>query len=106
QQDGFRWSSGGTLLDPGGAPVEFTIVASNSNAERVAAATMIQSDLKPLGVKVNVVPLEFRSLVDRVLRTHEYDACIFALSSPDADPNADLQMWLSNGSMHLWNPDQ
>jgi peptide/nickel transport system substrate-binding protein len=40
------------------------------------------------------------------MRTHAYDACIFALSSPDADPNADLQVWLSTESMHLWNPEQ
>jgi peptide/nickel transport system substrate-binding protein len=106
QADGFRWSAGGALEDAEGHAVEFTIAASSSNAERMQMATLIQADLRQLGVQVQVVPLEFRSLVDRVLRTHDFEACIFALSSPDADPNADLQMWLSSGSMHVWNPEQ
>lgn len=106
EADGFRRAASGALQDGEGRSVEFTIAASNSNAERVQMATLIQADLRELGIQVHVVPLEFRSLVDRVLRTHDYEACIFALSSPDADPNADLQMWLSSGSMHVWNPEQ
>ena len=35
---------------------------SSSNPERVQMATLIQDDLKPLGIQVDVVPLEFRSL--------------------------------------------
>lgn len=104
--DGFTWSREGALLDAAGRKVAFTIAASTSNAERLQTATLIQADLQPLGIQVNVVSLEFRSLVDRVLRTHEYDACIFALSETDADPNVDLQVWLSSGSLHLWKPDQ
>ena len=77
-----------------------------SNPERVQIATLIQADLKPLGIQVDVVPLEFRSLVDRVTRTHDYEACIFAISSGDADPNAELALWLSSGSNHLWHLQQ
>jgi len=106
QADGFQWSRGGILQDPEGRKVEFTILVSASNPERAQAATLIQADLQALGIEAQVAPLEFRSLVDRVLRTHQYDACIFALSSSDADPNADLQVWLSSASMHLWNPEQ
>jgi peptide/nickel transport system substrate-binding protein len=104
--DGFKWSPDGTLTDPQGRRVEFSIIASSGNPERVQMATLIQDDLKPLGMDVHVVPLEFRSLLDRVSRTHDYEACLLALAEADADPNPDMNVWLSSGGMHLWNPQQ
>jgi peptide/nickel transport system substrate-binding protein len=104
--DGFKWSHDGGLLDPQGRPVEFSILTSNNNPERLQMATLIQADLKQIGMRVNVVPLEFRSLVERVQTTREYEGCILALASPDADPNPDLSVWLSSGGNHLWNPEQ
>jgi peptide/nickel transport system substrate-binding protein len=103
---GFTWSPDGALMDAQGRRVEFTIVTSSGNPERVEMATLIQDDLKPLGMDVHVVALEARSLLDRVLRTHDYDACLLTLASGDADPNADMNVWLSSGGNHLWNPQQ
>ena len=104
--DGFTWPPNGALTDPRGRRVEFTIVTSAGNPERVQMATLIQDDLKQLGMDVHVVPLELRSLLDRVLRTHDYEACLLSLASGDADPNADMNVWLSSGATHLWNPQQ
>ena len=104
--DGFTWSPDGALKDPQGRRVEFSIIASSGNPERVQMATLIQDDLKPLGMDVHVVPLEFRSLLDRVSRTHDYEACLLALAEADADPNVDMNVWLSSGGTHLWNPQQ
>jgi len=86
--------------------VEFSILTSSSNAERTKMATLIQDDLKQLGVRIQVVPLEFRSLLDRVTQTKEYEACVLGLVSFDADPNSDVNVWLSRGATHLWNPSQ
>jgi peptide/nickel transport system substrate-binding protein len=104
--DGFTWSPYGALMDPQGRRVEFTLVTSSGNPERVQMATLIQDDLKQLGMDVHVVPLEFRSLLDRVLRTHDYEACLLSLVEADADPNVDMNVWLSSGATHLWNPQQ
>jgi peptide/nickel transport system substrate-binding protein len=104
--DGFKWSRDGGLRDPQGRPVEFSILTSNNNPERLQMATLIQADLKQIGMRVNVVPLEFRSLVERVQSTREYEGCILSLASPDADPNPDMSVWLSSGGNHLWNPEQ
>ena len=104
--DGFQWNREGALADPEGRPVEFSILTSNNNPERVQMATLIQDDLKQIGMRVNVVQLEFRSLLERVQRTHEYEACVLSLASPDADPNPDMAVWLSSGANHLWNPEQ
>jgi peptide/nickel transport system substrate-binding protein len=104
--DGFKWRQDGVLLDPDGRVAGFSILVSSNNPERMQAATLIQADLKGLGVPVEVVPLEFRSLVDRVYRTRDYDACISAIASSDADPTVDLNVWLSSSAQHLWNPGQ
>ncbi|PYU20425.1 MAG: hypothetical protein DMG32_22400 [Acidobacteria bacterium] len=110
REAGFKWTSGASgdsaLLDAEGNPVEFSILTSSSNADRMKMSTLIQDDLKQLGMRVQVVPLEFRSLVDRVMQTKEYDACVLGLVSFDADPNSDMTVWLSSGGTHLWNPSQ
>jgi peptide/nickel transport system substrate-binding protein len=110
KEAGFSWNNGAngesTLLDSEGKPVEFSILTSSSNADRSKMATLIQDDLKQLGMRVQVVPLEFRSLLDRVTQTKEYDACVMGIASFDADPNSDINVWLSSGGTHLWNPSQ
>jgi peptide/nickel transport system substrate-binding protein len=107
---GFRWTNEAqgepALVDAEGKPVEFSILTSSSNADRTKMATLIQDDLKQLGMRVQVVPLEFRSLIDRVTQSKEYDACVLGLVSFDADPNSDINVWLSSGGTHLWNPSQ
>ena len=62
-------------------------------------ATLIQADLKELGMDVRVVPLEFRALVDRVFETFDYDASIQGLGGGDADPNAEMNVWLSRAAI-------
>ncbi len=104
--DGFKWERNGRLLDPGGKPVEFTIAFSSGNPERQPMAALIQEDLRALGMTVQAAPLELRSLSDRVSQSFDYDAAILSLSSPDADPNADINLWLSSGGVHLWHPNQ
>jgi len=110
KEAGFSWSNGpngeSTLLDSDGKTVEFSILTSSSNADRAKMAALVQDDLKQLGMRVQVVPLEFRSLLDRVTQTKEYDACVMGIASFDADPNSDINVWLSSGGTHLWNPSQ
>ena len=104
---GFRFSAAAdgnsTLFDSRGRPVEFTIATSASNAERTKMATLVQADLQELGIHVQVVPLDFRSLLDRVFQTYAYDACLLSLASGDADPTSDMNVWRSNGPQHLWH---
>src|SRR5262249_23456352 len=107
---GFSWKAGQdgeqALVDRDGNPVEFSIVTNSSNAQRLKMTTLIQDDLKQLGMRVQVVPLEFRSLLDRVNQTKDYDACVLGLASFDVDPTADVNVWLSSGGSHFWNPSQ
>ncbi len=103
---GFHWKDDGTLVDAAGEPVSFSILTSAGNVPRTEMATIIQADLKELGMQVQLVSLEFRSLLDRLLKTHDYEACVLGLGSGDADPNPEMNVLLSSGATHLWHPGQ
>lgn len=103
---GFSWALQGTLLDGRGDPVEFSILTNAGNHERLGMATIIQDDLQQLGVSVHIVTLELRALVDRLLKTHDYEACVLGLGNGDASPSAEMNVWLSSGGSHLWHPEQ
>jgi peptide/nickel transport system substrate-binding protein len=99
---GFSWN-GGSLVDATRQPVEFSIIVASSNSQRMQMATIIQDDLSKLGMKVNVVPLEFRALLGGVFQNYNYEAAILGLGGGDADPNAEMNVWVSNGGTHLWH---
>jgi peptide/nickel transport system substrate-binding protein len=104
-QAGFR-SEPDTLKDWAGNRVEFTLVTNSGNAAREKMASMIQQDLSRIGIKVNVVTLDFPSLIERMTRTFDYEACILGLVNTDLDPNSQMTVWLSSGENHQWNPGQ
>jgi peptide/nickel transport system substrate-binding protein len=100
---GFSWNRSGQLIDPSGQAVEFSIVTSSSNTQRLKMATLLQDDLSHLGMQVHVVPLEFRALINRVFQSFDYEAAIMGLGGGDADPNPEMNVWTSSGTSHLWN---
>ena len=100
---GFSWNNAGRLLDSTSKPVEFTILTSSSNTQRTKMATLVQDDLSQLGIQANVVPLDFRAMLDRVFQSFDYEAAIMALGGGDPDPNPEMNVWLSNGATHLWH---
>jgi len=100
---GFSWKADNTLLDSTGQPVEFTILVSSSNTQRGQIATLVQEDLKAIGIVAHVVPLESRSANDRVLNSHDYEAIVMGLVSGDADPTPDMNILMSNAQTHLWH---
>jgi peptide/nickel transport system substrate-binding protein len=104
-QDGFRLD-GGTLRDSHGNAVEFSIMTNAGNKARERMATMIQQDLAEIGVKVNVVTLDFPSLIDRMTQSFNYEACLLGLVNTEMDPNSQMTVWLSSGENHQWNPNQ
>jgi len=100
---GFFWRSDGRLIDPARKPVEFSILHNAGNVQQMQMATMIQADLKEIGIEAHAVPLEFRSMLDRIFKTYEYEAAIMALADGDADPNVEMNVWVSDGGTHVWD---
>jgi peptide/nickel transport system substrate-binding protein len=101
---GFSWRDDGTLVDRSGTAVAFSLLVQATSAPRGQMATIVQDDLAELGIKVSIVPLDSRAVIERVQNTHDFDACILGLGGGDADPNTDITVWLSNGEHHFWRP--
>ena len=95
---GFKWNKSNALVDPSGQVVEFSIITSSSNTQRMKMATLIQDDLSQLGMQVHVVPLEFRALIDRIFQSFDYEAAVMGLGGGDADPNPEMNVWTSSGT--------
>lgn len=105
QQEGFHLESG-VLHDKSGNAVEFSIVTNAGNRAREDMAAMIQEDLKKIGVKVNIAPLDFSSLLERISDKFNYEACILGFVNVELDPNSQMTIWLSSADNHAWNPKQ
>lgn len=101
---GCTWGADGSLRAPTGAPIALTLLAAAGNSVMIETATVLQADLKAIGIPVQIATLEFRALLDRVLKTRDYDAALLRLGSGDVDPNGEMNVWPSNGATHLWNP--
>jgi len=103
--DGFRLQNA-TLVDRSNHPVEFSIITNSGNKYRERMAVMIQQDLAQIGIKVNVVTLDFPSLIDRIADKFNYEAAILGFQNVEADPMGQMNVWLSSGDNHQWNPRQ
>lgn len=99
---GFSRRADGALVDAHGQPVEFSILTNPSNAPRTRMATLIQDDLSQLGIRVDLVSMEFQALLARVTDSFDYEATLLGLVSGDADPNPEINVWTSTGGSHLW----
>ncbi len=102
---GFRLENG-QLKDASAHRVEFTVITNSGNTAREKMATMIQQDLSEIGITMKIVTLDFPSLIERITRTFDYDACLLGLVNTDLDPNGQLTVWMSSGEDHQWNPNQ
>jgi peptide/nickel transport system substrate-binding protein len=98
--------NGAQLIDSSGHAVKFSILTNAGNAARQKMATLIQQDLGALGMQVSVVALDFPALIERLMHTQDYEACLLGLENVDPDPNAMMNLWLSSSPNHQWNPSQ
>ncbi|HEY0786787.1 MAG TPA: ABC transporter substrate-binding protein [Acidobacteriaceae bacterium] len=106
---GFRRAGSGShpvLLDPTGHPVRFSILTNAGNAPRARMATLIQQDLQALGIETTLVALDFPALMERLMHTQNYEACLLGLANVDPDPNAAMNLWLSSSPNHQWSPSE
>lgn len=103
--EGFHLQNGG-LRDSHGNEVVFSIITNSGNKYRERMATMIQEDLQKIGIKVNVVTLDFPSLIERMTQTFDYEAILLGLTNVGLDPSEQMNVWLSSSENHQWNPQE
>jgi len=94
----------GVLHDRDGHAVEFSLVTNAGNRSREAMAALIQEDLRKIGIQVNIVTLDFSSLIERIVKTGQYEAGLLGFANVEIDPMEQMNVWLSSGAQHAWWP--
>ncbi|MGI6595877.1 MAG: ABC transporter substrate-binding protein [Candidatus Ratteibacteria bacterium] len=103
KQEGF-YRNKGVLFDKDHNPVEFTILTNSNNFERIQIASIIQDDLQDLGIKVNLLPVEFNTLVTKLSINKDWEAIIIGLTG-SIEPHGGKNVWHTTGHLHIWNLD-
>lgn len=96
----------GVLQDSSHHAVEFSVITNAGSNSRERMAALIQQDLLRIGIRLRLITLDFPSLIERITRHFDYEACLLGLVNDDLDPNAQMNVWLSSGPNHPWYPEQ
>lgn len=102
-KSGFSWDKNGYLTDSDGNSVEFDLYTNAGQTEREACGVMVKEDLRELGIKVNFKPVEFNSLVSKMMSTADWDMVLMGLTGNPLEPHSGVNVWNSKGHLHLFN---
>ena len=94
------------LVDAQGNRVEFSLLVPAENEPRKLMAAVIQEDLAKLGIRMQVVPIEFAAVTNAWTKSHDYEAILLGLSVTDLEPSTYANLLLSSGEAHQWRPNQ
>ncbi len=103
KQSGFYTDEKGQLHDKEGNAVEFDLYTNAGQTEREACGVMVKEDLKALGIKINFKPIEFNSLVSKMMTTSDWDMVLMGLTGSPLEPHSGKNVWYSRGHLHLFN---
>ena len=91
---GFADTDGDGVLDKEGRPLSFIILTNQGNNERILAATIIQRELKDIGIAVQVRTVEWAAFINEFVNKGSFDAVILGWTiTPDPDL---YQVWHSS----------
>jgi len=104
-ESGFH-RNGSQLFDSSNHPVQFSILTNAGNPARYKMATLIQQDLSALGMQVTIVTLDFPALIERLMDSQNYEACLLGSANAETDPSSMMNIWQSSSPNHQWNPSE
>lgn len=95
----------GILDDAASRPVRFSLLTQRGHTIRERTASMLQEQLRAIGIGVDIVGLDTGSLAQRVA-SGDYETIYWGWQQSSTDPALSSEFWLSSGSFHVWNPAQ
>lgn len=79
QEAGYTYAPDGTLLQDG-KPVTFTILTNQGNLMREQTATIIQSQLKAIGIRTDIRSIAWSSFLSEFINKRKFDAIVMGWS--------------------------
>lgn len=104
-KDGFKLDASGALFDAQNNRVEFNLLVAENSSSSTRTATTIVDNLKKIGIKVNLVFLDFATIISRIDGSYDYDAAMMGFTG-GGDPTGGKAIYRSDGFLHIWNPRQ
>ncbi len=95
----------GTLEDAKGGLARFTLTTQKGQTAYERGASVIRDELKKIGIMVDIAAIEGNAATQMFI-TGKYEAGYFRLLFSDTDPALTPDLWLSSGSVHIWNLGQ
>lgn len=95
----------GMLDDASGAPARFSILTQAGHTIRQRTASVVQEELRKVGLSVDIESADPQTLVGRFGRG-QYDTIYFGFQAGTIDPVGLGAFWMSSGPLHVWNPGQ
>lgn len=105
KEGGFKKDRDGILHDREGNKIEFDLNTNAGNRLREQICSILKEDWEKLGMKVNYRPLEFNSLVEKLMSNFQWDAIMIGLTGGH-EPHNGANVHRSSGNLHFWNPRQ
>lgn len=102
---GFKLNASGELFDAENNRVEFSLLVADGSKNSTTIATTIVDNLKAVGIKVNLVFLDFAAIVSKIDDTLDYEAAMMGFTG-GGDPSGGKAIYRSDGFLHVWNPRQ
>jgi peptide/nickel transport system substrate-binding protein len=94
----------GVLEDAAGRAARLSVLTQRGHL-RERIASMLQQQLRAVGIQVDVVGLDTSAIVQRFGKG-DYDAVYYGFQVSATDPALNPEFWFSSGQFHVWNPQQ
>jgi len=105
-QAGYKVDDKGVRRDKNGNKIKFTLITNSGNDTRESISNILVADwTEELGFEVHYQPLEFNTLVKKLLDNFDWDAVVIGLTG-GVEPHGGANVYKSSGQLHFWNPEQ
>lgn len=98
---GLSRGADGIRVLPSGKPLEFTLTYGNNSAAFTAIATIVQNDLRQIGVRANLQGILAANLLGTG-RGKDWEAIILGLGD-QPDPELRTPIWKPGGALYYWH---
>jgi len=100
---GFKYNNQGQLLDTDGNRVRFTMLSSAGSRVSDALTSQIQQNLSKIGIQVDLQPIAFSVLGEKLHNSLDWECYLGALIGGGIEPNDAANVWALDGGLHSFN---
>ena len=104
QSIGFE-KKNGLYYDDKGNKVEFDLLISSGGTTANDMAQIVTDECSKVGITVNVRQIDFQKLIEMLTVTYDWQSVFIGLGK-NIFPSQGVNVWPSDGNLHLWYPLQ